>query len=182
MDRLKKLKEKKGMSMHKMHPLEKKAKMGVIDELSKMAEDAMGSKLKGMNKVTVASDSHQGLEHGLEDAHHLLGKLPEAYDDSHNDHENFSHTERSEDGQDGDSDYPDADSDHAMESDPMAAHMHDEKEEGHGKMFAEGGEVESEDEDAADEGDMPEYDHMDDGELDEHLKALTAALERKGMR
>jgi hypothetical protein len=138
MDQMKKLREKKAMS--KMHPLERKAKMDVLDHMSKMAEDAMGDRLKGMKKVTVASDSEHGLEEGLDKAHDLLKHLPPALDDSHEDHENFAHTERSEDGSDGSHDYPDADDDHELEADPEAEHEHDEREEG--EMMADGGEVE----------------------------------------
>jgi hypothetical protein len=185
MDKLKKLREKKGHS--KMHPLEQKAKMGVVDDLSKMAEAAMGDKLKHMNKVTVASDSKEGLQHGLSHAEDVLGKLPQAYDDSHRHHENFAHTERPEDGMDGDSAYPDADSAHHLEADPSKEHEHDEDMEGHGRMMAEGGEVEEDDDlaevggDAADEGEMPAYNDMDEGEMDSHLQALVAAMKKRGM-
>jgi len=84
MDQLKKLREKKAQ-MGKMHPMEQKAKMGVVSDLQKMAEEAMGDRLKGMGKVTVASDSPEGLEHGLEHAHDIIKHLPEALDDSHPD-------------------------------------------------------------------------------------------------
>lgn len=71
MDNLKKLRDKKKDS--KMHPLEKKAKMEVMEHLQKMAQGAMGDKLKGMHKVTVASDSPQGLQTGLHKAEDVLG-------------------------------------------------------------------------------------------------------------
>src|SRR5271166_895434 len=149
MDAMKKLREKKGMS--KMHPLEKKAKMGVLDDLSKMADDAMGDKLKGMNKLTVAADSPKGLEEGMSHAHDLLKHLPEALDDSHHDHENFAHSENEEDGNDGMDAYPDADDGHELEANPAKQHRRDEMEEGEAQHLAMGGEVAIDDGDADDE-------------------------------
>lgn len=60
-------KKKKSMS-----PIEKDAKMSVIEAMRKMAEEAMGDKLKGLKKVTVASNSKEGLEEGLEKAKSIL--------------------------------------------------------------------------------------------------------------
>lgn len=177
MDKLKKLKDKK--EMHKMHPMEQKAKLHVLDDMSKMADDAMGDKLKGMNKVTVASDSQEGLEHGLDKAHDLLKNLPEALDDSHPDHENFAHTENKEDGEDGMSAYPEADDDHELEADPEAEHEEDEHEEGD-DMMAEGGEVSPLEHDASPEP-HEMYDHMDEAMLDRHLKHLLSLKKKKGM-
>lgn len=182
MDRMKKLKEKKGM--HKMHPLEQKAKMDVVHHMQKMAEDAMGGKLKGLHKVEVASNSEEGLEHGLDKAHDVLKHLPEALDDSHHDHENFAHTEGKKDGNDGMSAYPDADDGHELEADPMASHMQDEKEEGETHM-AEGGEIGDEDHDSDNSSDeaseLPNYDDMDRGAMSAHLEALVAAMKNKGL-
>ncbi len=152
-----------------MHPLERKAKMGVVGDLQKMAEDAMGGKLQGLKKVSVASDSPEGLQTGLEHAQHMLGQHPDqrdpasedqmyaeggmvethpegalseedhespvmgmndAEDDSHPDHENFTHSEEHEDGEDGMSAYPDADGDHLLEAHEAAAHQEDEMHEG----------------------------------------------------
>lgn len=179
MDAMKKLKDKKGM--HKMHPMEQKAKLGVLGDLRDMAQNAMGDKLKGgMGKVTVASNSPQGLQHGLNKAQDMVGQdqdpdqmmaeggeigevdplkhLPEAFDDSHPDHENFAHTENHEDGEDGDSAYPDADDDHPLEADPMEAHEEDEHEEMDSK-----------------------YDDMDEDELDKHIEHLMSMKQKKGM-
>ena len=180
MEKLKKLKEKKGQS--KMHPLEQKAKMNVVDDLSKMADEAMSDRLKGMNKVTVASDSPEGLEHGLEHAHEALKHLPAALDDSNPDHENFAHTENKEDGEDGMSAYPDADGGHELEADPAAAHDEDEEQEDDAEMMAEGGEVSVEDHPHPDHGgEMPNYDNMDEGAMSAHLDMLVEAMKRKGL-
>jgi len=170
-----------------MHPMEQKAKMGVMEDLQKMAEHAMGSKLKGgMNKVSVAADSKAGLEHGLEHAHDLLGHLPPAMDDSHPDHENFEGAANHEDGMDGESGFPDADDDHALESNPLQAHHEAEMKEGAGHKFAEGGEVGIDDGDAEEEaeehgGSIPNYDDMDAGEMSAHLESLVAALKKRGL-
>lgn len=208
MNQLKKLKDKKG-AMHKMHPIERKAKMDVIGHMRDMADDAMGNKLKGMNKVTVASDSPQGLQHGLSKANDLMSQaapdqdaddqmmarggmagvdsiehLPEAFDDTHPDHENFLHSEEAEDGEDGMSAYPDADGDHLLEMDEEAKHAQDEDEE-KDEMYADGGEVGDEDrrkpEQSDYDSDMPNYDDMDAGEMSAHLNELVAALRKKGL-
>lgn len=71
--------EKKKKGEGEMHPSMKKAKMGVLKHLSDMASEAMGGKLHGLKKVTVASDSEEGLKHGMEKAKDIVeGGLPEA--------------------------------------------------------------------------------------------------------
>lgn len=57
-----------------MSDVEKQAKKSVLGELSSVAKEAMGSKLNGMKKVTVASDSPEGLKKGLSMAEKLAGK------------------------------------------------------------------------------------------------------------
>ena len=184
MDHMKKLKEKKGM-MHKMHPLEQKAKMGVMHDMQKMAEDAIGGKLKGMKKVSVMSDSEEGLEHGLDKAHDVIKHLPKALDDSHHDHENFASTENEEDGNDGMDSFPDADDAHQLEADPHHQHMKDEEAEGDMQRLAMGGEAGDEDMDndnsESEESELPSYDDMDRGEMSAHLEALVKAMKNKGL-
>lgn len=68
-----------------LSPMEMKAKMGVLDALDAMCSDEMGSKLSPLKKVTVASDSPQGLESGLDKAKSLLGDDHES-DDSEETH------------------------------------------------------------------------------------------------
>jgi len=75
MDKMDKLKKKKSKEMSSV---EKDAKMSVVESLRDMAAKAMGDKLHGLKKVTVASDSKQGLEKGLEKAQDLLSNSPEA--------------------------------------------------------------------------------------------------------
>lgn len=57
---------------NKMGDTEKEAKMNVVKEMRDMAASQMGEKLKGLKKVTVASDSKDGLEKGLQKAEDLL--------------------------------------------------------------------------------------------------------------
>jgi hypothetical protein len=184
MDHMKKLREKKGM--HKMRPMEQKAKMGVMEDLQKMAHDAMGGKLRGMKKVSVMSDSEEGLEHGLDKAHDVLKHLPPGLDDSHHDHENAALTENEEDGNDGMDSFPDADDAHQLEADPHHQHMKDEEAEGeHAQRLAMGGEVGDEDHDSDNSSDeaseLPSYDDMDRGEMSAHLEALVKAMKSKGL-
>lgn len=81
----------------KMDDLEKEAKMGVVKEMRDMASSAMGEKLKGLKKVTVASDSEKGLGFGLEKAKEMLQNKSEEgeeyaeEDELENESENDSH-------------------------------------------------------------------------------------------
>ena len=75
-DAMKKLMElKKGKQLM---PIEKNAKMSVLHQMKKDMEDMMGDKLKGVKKVTVASNSGEGLAEGLDKAKHLLGEHGDA--------------------------------------------------------------------------------------------------------
>lgn len=65
-----------------LSPMEMKAKMGVLDTIDAMCSDEMGSKLSPLKKVTVASDSPQGLESGLDKAKSLLGDAHSEDEDS----------------------------------------------------------------------------------------------------
>jgi hypothetical protein len=64
-------KAKEGQS--KMDPKESKAKMEMLDHLSGLMKDHMSN---GLKKVTVASDSKEGLEKGLEKAKEVVDKAP----------------------------------------------------------------------------------------------------------
>jgi len=72
MDRMKalmRLKEKRGES--KMSDEHKEAKKGLLKNL---IGDMQGMMAGPMKKVTVASDSQEGLKHGLEKAKEVIGK------------------------------------------------------------------------------------------------------------
>jgi hypothetical protein len=82
MEKLMKLLAKKKEMGQELSPVEKEAKMSVVDSLKKMAQDHMGDAMKkGMKKVSVLSDSEEGLEHGLDKAKDIVKKLPKAEDE-----------------------------------------------------------------------------------------------------
>lgn len=57
---------------------EKKAKMGVLGDLKKSMRDEQNSKLDGVKKVSVMSNSEKGLEKGLDKAKDIIhGHVPE---------------------------------------------------------------------------------------------------------
>lgn len=73
--------EEKMMKMKKMlggkgklSDVEKEAKMNVVKALSDDMSSLLRDKLKGLKKVTVASNSEEGLKEGLEKAEELLEK------------------------------------------------------------------------------------------------------------
>lgn len=59
----------------KLDPLEQKAKMDVVNELHGQASSMLGEKIHPLKKVTVASDSKEGLEAGLEKAAGMVEKV-----------------------------------------------------------------------------------------------------------
>jgi hypothetical protein len=73
---LHKLMAKKKSEGKKLSPMEKKGKE---DTLQSLIDDMMsmdGDKVKGLKKVTVASNSPKGLEKGLDKAKELVGHAP----------------------------------------------------------------------------------------------------------
>ncbi len=64
-----------------LSPEAAKAKAKSIKELLSMLKDGMGEELKGVKKVTVASDSKEGLDAGLDKAKELLGKEDQESED-----------------------------------------------------------------------------------------------------
>jgi hypothetical protein len=63
----------------KLSPLEQRSSKKVLDDLKKQTGEMLKGKMDGLKKVTVASDSPEGLAHGLELAKKIAGKheLPE---------------------------------------------------------------------------------------------------------
>lgn len=55
-----------------LHPAQKQAKMDVVNELRQMASEAMHDKMDGLKKVSVMSDSKEGLKHGLDKAKEVV--------------------------------------------------------------------------------------------------------------
>ena len=62
-----------------MDDMKKQAKLDVLKEIRKIASQAMQDDIKanGLKKVSVASDSAEGLEAGLEKAKEMLEAAPE---------------------------------------------------------------------------------------------------------
>jgi len=58
--------------MKKLNEIEKKAGSKVLDELRKHAQSMMSGKMKGLKKVTVASNTPEGLKKGLSTAEKIL--------------------------------------------------------------------------------------------------------------
>lgn len=84
----------------KMSPSEKEAKMSVLKDLKSVAEEAMGDDLKGMKKVTVAADSEEGLEEGMDKAKELLKAKMGDMSPADAEHEEEEMEEESEDSED----------------------------------------------------------------------------------
>lgn len=80
MEGLKKLMDKKADKEAPMDPKRKEAKISTLEHLRDLAKEMMMEDLKGSmkgGKVTVASDSPEGLKEGLEKAKDVVEKLPE---------------------------------------------------------------------------------------------------------
>jgi hypothetical protein len=59
--------------------LAKHAKMSVLKNVHDLASKDMADKLKGVKKVSVMSDSEEGLAHGLDKAKEILGHAVEGH-------------------------------------------------------------------------------------------------------
>lgn len=62
----------------KMSDNEMSAKQSVLEHLRNEAEGMMGEKMKGMKKVTVASNSSEGLKKGLDKAEEIISGKEQA--------------------------------------------------------------------------------------------------------
>ncbi len=111
--RMKKILSKK----RDLSPMEHSAKMDVVKQMRDMASEEMGGKLDGLKKVSVTSNSPEGLKKGLDKAKEIVSSpemedmkneaendygdyksaLDEHSDDEPNDQEDFTH----QDGDDG---------------------------------------------------------------------------------
>jgi len=82
MDKMEKLlmkkKDKKGSMMG---DTEREAKMSVLKHVGDMASDMMKGRLDGMKKVTVASDSADGLKEGLAKAKDMMAAREEGMEE-----------------------------------------------------------------------------------------------------
>lgn len=148
---------------HGLSDTEKRAKMDVVKDLRSTAAEAMKDRIGGLKKVSVASDSEEGLKHGLDKAKEILGNPDQALADA----ESPAH-------------------DHETE---MAEHSTDEQP---GMMY-DGGEVagdddsapgdeqehQNEDDEDVDGDDHAEEDEMSPEEIDEQIKRLMLVKQKK---
>lgn len=147
-----------------LDPMEKDAKMGVIGELHKQASSMLGHKVHPMNKVSVASNSKEGLHHGLLKADKLLQHS--GGDDSVRDHTG--------------TDLPDAEQKEVeadQGSDALEGSPEEEAHESHDEAMSEG-DISPE----ASEHDADlEAEHADKSpeEMDAHIKKLMALHSKK---
>lgn len=61
----------------RLSPMEQKSAKKVLGDLRGTAQDMMKGKMKNLKKVTIASDSKEGLEKGLSVAEKILGTKKE---------------------------------------------------------------------------------------------------------
>lgn len=92
-DRLMDKMKKKGKELD---PLEKEAKMSVVKAMREAASEEMTDKLGKLKKVTVASDSKEGLQAGLDKAKEMMEKMPEGMEQSSEESEEASEEEQEE--------------------------------------------------------------------------------------
>ena len=64
-----------------MSPVEKQAKMNAVKDMRKHVSDQMAEPLHSLKKVSVASDSPEGLQAGLEKAKQVVQQGPDMGDD-----------------------------------------------------------------------------------------------------
>lgn len=94
MEAMKKLMQKKKDEGKHLSPMAQKAKMDVLDHMQQMAGEEMSKKMSPLQKVSVAADSPEDLEDGLEHAKHLVHNMPEdlqSEDDGADDGEDMDH-------------------------------------------------------------------------------------------
>lgn len=178
-DMMKKLMQK-GKSLS---PVEKTAKMSVLNQLKQDMNDSMKDKLHGMKKsVTVSSDNDEDLSHGLDTAKELLSKHT-----GHDGHDKDVESAEESLGEDLDHDDEAGESEEhkdmvfrakpneghpthkSMDMSPEAVEKHASKlNEEHNSYYA-GGEV---GDFKPEEGDFDPYEEMDEGSLDELISSL----------
>jgi len=140
-----------------MSEMEKKAKLDSVNELRDAAQEAMGGKLDGLKKVSVLSDSSQGLKHGLDKARQVMSgaedqDLMEQAESNKADPFEKSHDE-------------------------LSGHMnpHDERSK---HMMSEGGDVESEESPEHEASESPEEESSEHEEDDMSEDEINQELER----
>jgi len=83
--------------MKKLSDIEKKASSKVLGELRSHAQSMMNDKMKGLKKVTVASNTKEGLKEGLNKAEEILGTKKTKEDEANPEEIDNLETEETED-------------------------------------------------------------------------------------
>lgn len=150
MDKL--IKKLASKAKHKeMSPAELEAKKAVLHHLMSDMDEMMAGKMNGLKKVTVASNSEEGLEHGLDKAKDVLHKMPK--------HEESAEDIDPEDEEKSEGAFPD-DHEH-VDADEDAEHNQEEAElDNH-------------------EHELQSHEKSDDEDMEEKLKKLKSLRESK---
>lgn len=95
------LKRKKEQEKNPVDPRKLEAKKNVMKELSDLLSEDIGKDLdSSMKKVTIASDSKEGLQEGLDKAKDILEKKPLEEDESEEKEESMEHESSEESSED----------------------------------------------------------------------------------
>jgi hypothetical protein len=134
----------------KLSPMEQRASSKVLGDLRKSTQDMMKGKMDGLKKVTVASDSKEGLKKGLEIAKKITGKSNGASDSQFDDI-----ADELEEGSD------EEEANESPEEEASESPEHESAEKSDGSEI------------------LPEEEAMTAEQLDNHIKALQALKFKK---
>src|ERR1019366_5223425 len=148
-----------------LSPNEKKAKMDAVHEMRGAASEMMGDKMDGLKKVSVMSNSKDGLAHGLDKARDIVsqGQEGQMSSDAEAPYSDAKHAQQEHDGEQQSDEFGNMPHfDQGGQVDPMQS-AQDSMRKAFG--YAEGGEIESPDMDESQEGysDREESDDSEDG-------------------
>jgi hypothetical protein len=121
-----KLMAKKKAEGKDMSPVEKTANKNVLGDLMSFLNNHEGEKLKGLKKVTVASDDPEGLKMGLDKAKDIIDK-----GEDHGDEAGMEDSDEDQDLADIGDDESGTEEDHS--SDDSQDSDEDQEHEGHGQ-------------------------------------------------
>ena len=149
-----------------LSPSEKKAKMDAVHEMRGAASEMMGDKMDGLKKVSVMSNSKDGLAHGLDKAKQIVsqGQQDQMSADAEAPYSDAKDAQQEHNGEDQSDEFGNEPgmSDGGPVMDPSAAQSAQDSMR-QAFHFNEGGEVESPDMDHEEEG-YPEREESDDSE------------------
>jgi hypothetical protein len=149
-----------------LSPSEKKAKMDAIGEMRGAASEMMGDKMAGLKKVSVMSNSKEGLAHGLDKAKQVVsqGQQNQMVADASAPYSDAKHAQQEHAGEDQSDEF--GNMQHLDQGGPVlpgAQSAEDSMRQAFG--HSEGGEIESPDMDQSSDGyaDREESDDSEDG-------------------